>query len=82
MIRTQIQLTEEQSRRLREAARRSGCSMAEAIRRSIDGYLELEETGSPALPSRLAANRVVGGFNSGRRDVAQKHDQHLDECYS
>ena len=39
MIRTQIQLTREQSDRLREIAREQGISLAEAIRRCVDRAL-------------------------------------------
>ncbi len=38
-IRTQIQLTEQQARRLKELAQRSGVSMAELIRRSMERLL-------------------------------------------
>jgi hypothetical protein len=55
MIRTQIQLTEEQSARLHEAARRSGVSSAELIRRSLDRFLDTGLGGSAAMGSRLSA---------------------------
>ncbi len=81
MIRTQIQLTEEQARRLREEARRSGRSVAELIRRSVDRYLE--DDVAPVLGSRrrLFALEVVGAFRSGRTDIAEKHDEYLEESY-
>jgi len=37
MVRTQIQLTEEQARALKEIAAARGESMAEVIRRAVDG---------------------------------------------
>ena len=40
MIRTQIQLTQEQSRRIKEVAEREEISMAEVIRRAVDFWLE------------------------------------------
>ncbi len=40
MHRTQISLREEQYRRLLEASRSLGTSLAELIRRSVDEYLE------------------------------------------
>ncbi len=81
MIRTQIQLTEDQAVRLRGEARRSGQSVAELIRQSIDRYLE-QGAGSPAgAVSRLSALEVTGRFRSGQSDIAIKHDDYLDESY-
>ena len=81
MIRTQIQLTEEQSRRLRDAAHRSGLSAAEIIRRSVDRFLEQEAGTSGASASRLSALEVSGMFCSGLTDVSMRHDDYLDEAY-
>jgi hypothetical protein len=81
VIRTQIQLTEDQSHRLRQAARRSGVSTAEVIRRSVDRYLEHDESATPGGPSRLAALEVIGRFRSGLHDISQRHDDYLDEAY-
>ena len=82
MIRTQIQLTEEQARLLHDEARRSGKSVAEIIRRSVDGYLERERSAAPRTASRLSAVQVVGLFHSGENDVAEQHDAYLEEGYS
>lgn len=81
MIRTQIQLTEEQARRLRRAAQREGTSVAEIVRRCVERGLgdELSETAE-----RYArALRVVGKFRDkeGRRDVSVAHDEHLDGAF-
>jgi hypothetical protein len=81
MIRTQIQLTESQSARLREVARRSGVSTAEIIRRSVDRFLERDATDPSAGATRLSALEVVGRFHSGLSDVAERHDYYLDEAY-
>jgi RecA/RadA recombinase len=81
MIRTQIQLTEEQARRLRDEARRSGQSMAELIRQSVDRLLEQGAASPAGAVSRLSALEVIGGFRSGKSDVAVKHDDYLDESY-
>ena len=81
MIRTQIQLTEEQSLRLREAARRSGVSAAEVIRRSVDRFLEEESATPPLASNRLAALEVVGRFSSGLTDIARRHDDYLAEDF-
>ncbi len=80
MIRTQIQLTEEQSRKLKAAAARRGISVAELIRQGIDASLDKD-----ASPSRdeLAARAVnaAGRFRSSRHDVARRHDRYLGESF-
>lgn len=80
MIRTQIQLTEEQSVRLRQAARSSGVSTAEVIRRSVDRYLEQEAAASSG-GSRSAILEVIGKWRSGLSDISRRHDDYLDEAY-
>ena len=81
MIRTQIQLTEEQSRRLKLAAAERGVSVSELIRRGIDAVVS-----ELAVPSRdelvQKAIGACGRFRSSRRDVAQNHDQYLGEAFS
>ena len=80
MVRTQIQLRDDQSTRLRELARREGASVAQMIRKAIDRLFE--ETGAAsASASRRDALKVVGMFRSGLSDVARQHDRHLDEAY-
>jgi hypothetical protein len=76
LIRTQIQLTEQQSLRLRQAARRSGISTAEVIRRSVDRYLEQEAASPPG-----GALEIVGRWSSGLSDISERHDDYLDEAY-
>ena len=77
MVRTQIQLTEEQARALREVAAREGRSMADVIRTSLDqalrsrGVFDREETKRRALAA-------IGRFRSGADDVARDHDRYLD----
>ncbi|MGB8933152.1 MAG: ribbon-helix-helix protein, CopG family [Anaeromyxobacteraceae bacterium] len=81
MIRTQIQLTEVQARRLRVAARREGVSLAEAIRRLVDRGLAEESEERARLYARAA--EAVGRYRDrkGARDVAKDHDAYLDEAF-
>ena len=81
MVRTQIQLTEQQARRLRAEARDRGVSLAEMIRRCVDKGLADEGTDRTALYARAA--RLIGRFpdRSGTRDVSGKHDRYLDEAF-
>jgi hypothetical protein len=81
VIRTQIQLTEAQARKLRQAARRDGISLAEAIRRLVDRGLADEKDERSRLYARAA--ETVGRYRDrkGARDVAEKHDAYLDEAF-
>ena len=79
MIRTQIQLTEDQARRLRHLAREKGISLAEMIRRCVERALEEEGTDRAALYAR--AVRVVGRFpdRHGAADLAREHDRYFED---
>ncbi len=80
MIRTQIQLTEQQAEALKQAAARRGISMAELIRQSIDQFLgKAGDLSQRDL--RVRAASVAGRFRSGRADVAVHHDEYLAEAF-
>ena len=81
MIRTQIQLTEEQSRRLRAAAARRGVSMSELIRQGIDAALA-QEAGPTRDELVRRAVEAAGKFRSSRHDIARRHDRYLGEAFS
>ena len=77
MIRTQIQLTESQARRIRDIAKEQGISVAEAIRRCLDQQLDAAE---PPRTDRYAnAARAIGQFHDahGASDLAESHDAYL-----
>jgi metal-responsive CopG/Arc/MetJ family transcriptional regulator len=84
MIRTQIQLTEEQSRRVKAVAERENVSMAEIIRRAVDAWLathgemSMEEKHRRAL---AVVTEMRGRFRSGHSDISVNHDAHLAEAY-
>lgn len=79
MVRTQIQLTEEQAEGLRRLAARRGISMAALIREGVDRTLEQDER--TAIWER--AMSVVGKYRDmeGATDVAREHDRYLDDAY-
>jgi predicted DNA-binding protein len=79
MIRTQIQLTEEQARRLKHLAAERGVSIATIIRESVDQTLERETRED----RRTRAIRALRGsaFRSGQPDVAERHDDYLAEDF-
>lgn len=80
MVRTQIQLTEEQARVLKEIAAARGESMAEVIRRAVDGVIR-SGIAMPADEKRKRALEVVGKFKSGKHDVSKRHDAYLAEAF-
>lgn len=78
MIRTQIQLTEEQSARLREIAEQENVSMAELVRRAVDHWLTVAAPMSIAERKRRSL-AVIGKYHSGVSDFAVNHDTYLNE---
>jgi hypothetical protein len=81
MIRTQIQLTEAQSARLRAVAASRGVSMAELIRQGVETLLASSSEKSPDETYRRA-REAAGKHRSRQHDVSQRHDQYLDESFS
>jgi len=79
MVRTQIQLPDEQARRLRRAAQAQGVSISEVVRRCIETGLDAE--GSARLWQR--ALEAAGAFKDaeGSADVSDRHDAYLADAY-
>src|SRR5438067_285473 len=67
MIRTQVQLTDDQARALKALSARTGLSIAELIRRGLVPVLENGLRGDEQRRRRAAA--VIGRFHSGRTDI-------------
>ncbi len=80
MIRTQVQLKDEQVRALKELAAARGASMAELIRQSVDAFV-LASRGVDEEERRRRAIAAAGRFRSGRSDVSSEHDRHLAEAF-
>ena len=80
MVRTQIQLEEEQARRLKLASNRMGVSVSELIRQGVDLVLA---RGGDATPTELAqrAAGVAGRFRSTLEDVSARHDDYLGPAF-
>jgi hypothetical protein len=83
MVRTQIQLTEEQHRRLHRLARRLGISLSEAVRRCVADRLKEEDTAPSREHLVRSALAVCGRYADDRRTtrVAIDHDRYLAEAY-
>ena len=80
MIRTQIQLTEEQARALKAQARIEERSMSELVRQSVAEYLARRQ-GPDAEELARRARRLEGRFRSGCPDLAEAHDRYLDDAF-
>ena len=79
MLRTQIQLTEEQSSQLKRISLQQGVSVAELIRKGIDTYLRAHNTVSSEKRKERAC-AAAGRFRSGCSDLSTEHDKYLAEA--
>lgn len=80
MVRTQIQLTAQQARRLRQRAAAEGQSISALIRKAVEALLTRPDAMEQAERNRRAL-AVVGRFSSGLGDLAENHDRYLAEAY-
>ncbi len=80
MVRTQIQLTEEQARAVKKIAAAQGVSSAEIIRRAVSALIR--SSAEPDWKRRCSrALEAAGKFSSGKHDVSRKHDDYLTEAF-
>jgi len=80
MIRTQIQLTEEQLTTLRGLARQEERSVADLVRQSVAEYLVRRPRVDRAERVRRARS-LIGRYRSDYPDLAEHHDRHLDDAF-
>ncbi|HHY95521.1 MAG TPA: ribbon-helix-helix protein, CopG family [Firmicutes bacterium] len=80
MIRTQVQLEEEQARALRLLAAARNVPVAELVRQAVDRYIRGAGMVDMAEVRKKAA-AAAGRFRSGCRDVGRNHDEYLAEAY-
>jgi hypothetical protein len=80
MVRTQIQLTEEQAAKVKRLAAERGVSMAALIREAVD---RIAGEGSAEDEKWKRAMAVVGKFRDkdGADNVGEEHDRYLEEAY-
>lgn len=83
MVRTQIQLTEEQYRQLRRWSGQLGISLAEAVRRCVARQMAEDEAKPRREELVRRALAACGRFREpkGTRDVAAEHDRYLADAY-
>ena len=79
MERTQIQLTEEQLKKLKELSLNRNESMASLIRKAIDQFLLSGKHDISALYRK--AESVVGKFEASKSDISVEHDRYLSEDF-
>jgi len=80
MVRTQIQLPEEQVAMLKKMAAADHKSMAEIIRQSVDFFAKAKY-GRSDEQRRRRAMEAAGQFRSGVKDLAAAHDSYLTEDF-
>ncbi len=81
MVRTQVQLRDEQWEGLRKAASEQGRSMADLIRQGVDLFLERLSTVDDEERRRRALS-IPGRFRCDLTDLSEQHDKYLDEDYA
>jgi len=79
MIRTQIQLTDEQAKALKRLAASRHISMAELIRQGVNNLLRSNVMADDEA-KRQRAKAAAGRFQSGYTDTALNHDQIIAEA--
>ncbi len=78
MVRTQVQLTEEQAAELKAVAAQRGVSVAQLVRDAVAGLLG--RAGADVSDERWErAMSIVGRFRSGLPDLGERHDDYLTE---
>ena len=75
MIRSQIQFDEATYLKLRTAAKESRESISSIVRHSVEHGLDK----GAKYQAWARALSSIGKFDSGLRDLAEKHDQYLEE---
>ena len=79
MIRTQIQMEEDQIDWLRVEARARGVSVSQLIREGVALFRAREERFPEEKKKRALA--AVGRFSSNLSDVSERHDDYLAEAF-
>jgi len=81
MLRVQIQLTDEQAQAIKRIASAKGVSVAEVIRRAVEGVIKTSPKADMKERQKQALD-IVGKFRSGKRDISKRHDAYLAEGHA
>lgn len=79
MIRTQVQLEDEQYKSLKEMASLQHVSISAMVRKAVDQLLLVRKPGRESLYRE--ALQVAGKYKADYDDVAVEHDQYLAEAF-
>jgi len=79
MVRTQIQLTEEQVHKLKKHAEARHISVAELIRQAVDKFIRDGNIIDVEEKRRRAAS-AAGRLRSGISDLSTRHDEYFSEA--
>lgn len=89
MVRTMVQLTEEQVKALKKLAKARKTSLAQLVRESVDQYivtapreLTREEKRQRALEGLEKIQKAGFRDMEGKKDLSINHDQYLEEIYA
>lgn len=80
MVRTQIQMTEEQVEELKRIAAAEHRSMADLIRQAVDIFIATR-AGADIEERRSRTIAVAGRFHSKTGDLSEAHDKYLAGAY-
>ena len=80
MLRTQIQMEEDQLKWLRAEARARGVSVSQLIREGVALFRAREERFPEDKKKRALS--AVGRFSSGVSDVSERHNDYIAEAFS
>ncbi|MBA2342901.1 MAG: CopG family transcriptional regulator [Thermoleophilaceae bacterium] len=75
MVRTIIQLREDQAKGLKRLAAKRDMAVAAVVREAVDGVLESQQTEQSDRVRRAMA--LAGAGRSGLGDLAENHDDYL-----
>jgi hypothetical protein len=79
MLRTQIQIEENQIKWLRDRANERGVSVSQLIREGVEFYRKYEDR----IPEdkKKKALAAIGRYASGVSDISEKHDDYLAKAF-
>lgn len=80
MVRTQVQLTEEQAAALKKIAAIQHVSMAQLVRKAVDALIK-SGTFRDAEERCKRAVAAAGRFRSGLHDLSSEHDKYLTKAF-